>query len=64
MNKEVKPTRIDEIIHLLIAEALELEQKSKLDFVGALNNVQLSISSRVIKIMENKRAEERKKKNE
>lgn len=65
MNEaESKSTRIDKIIHLLVAEALELEQKSRLDFIGALNNVQLSISSRVIKIMEMQREKERREADE
>lgn len=62
-------SRVDEIICLLVAEALDLEKKAKekklsLDFVGALNNVSLSVSAKVIKIMENKREEERRLKKE
>ena len=62
-------SRIDEIISLLVAEALDLEKRAKekklsMDFVGALNNVSLSVSARVIKIMEATRAEERKTKEE
>jgi len=59
VTENSKSTRIDEIICLLVTEALEIEQKTILDFVGALNNVQMSVSSRVTKIMESSRAAER-----
>lgn len=62
-------SRVDEIICLLVAEALDLEKRAKkkklsIDFVGALNNVSLSVSAKVIKIMEATRVEERKTKEE
>lgn len=52
-------SRVDEIIRLLVSEALDLERKTNLDFVGALNNVQLSVSAKVMKIMEARRMAER-----
>ena len=55
-------SRVDEIICLLVTEALELEQKSSLDFVGCLNKVQMSVSAKVIEIMKAERASERLKK--
>ena len=54
--------RVDEIICLLVTEALELEQNSSLDFVGCLNKVQMSVSAKVIEIMKAERASERLKK--
>jgi len=47
-----------------VTEALEIEQKSKLDFVGALNRVHVTVSTRVGEIMLLERVGERRIKKE